>query len=265
MTADAFPKGPVSGKKRRLAAFLLGIAVVAGWAVIGMKPFTNAAGPASTETDLEPEAIEQFVQLMIEAPSEAAIAEPVITEPKPPEPLAENHSAAETPAAKNKIEATPKSDSSPDIVGRFDVPVMSYVHAVQKRAGGKLLVWDAAGRQAVGEVVNGRFNRGVSLENFSNRARDLTDDLPNHYRRKVIAQLGSRFGIWRFVLVVPVKAEAEFRNAVAGALSFAGLEWSEVDLLKVRYGLSEDRVIAHIDSAQVKGRRVGVDQAAVLW
>jgi hypothetical protein len=156
---------------------------------------------------------------------------------------------------------------APAIEGRFAMPVLNYVDAVRERAGGKLLIWDRAGRRAVGEVIEGQFRPEVQFAGFSSRARNLSRDLPSAYREAVLRQVRAtgEFGIFSFVLVVPKKAERQFKASISKALANRNLTWEETDLLRLRYTLADNRVAARVETALSGGVRVDINESVIIW
>lgn len=271
------------GTLRHLLLLTMLIVVVVAWRVgpqdlhVSEQPPETARHEADLE-ELETEAL-QLVEVMIEIEEPPPAETPEVKEtieqevmtakaappPAPPEAPAENPNVTEQ-VAQSPGEGD-DNGRSPAIEGRFDMPVLAYVDAVQKRANGKLLVWDLSSDRAAGEVVNGVFRQSGSLRNYSSRARDLTTDLPGNFRHEVLEQVRQQlgFGIWRFVLLIPQGAEQRFENALAGALGRAGLKWSEVDLLRLRYRQDQGEVVALVEFAGINGKNVPINQPARLW
>jgi hypothetical protein len=262
-----------------LLIILLGLATVwfARWpataapAIETAHPARDAQAP-ETFRPLDKDLVKMMLEIESSPDTGEAAQKAVSDIPTNPESQAEESEAAGPPAsAPSATEAEMSTESNtahaPAIEGRFEMPVLDYVEAIRQRAGGKLLVWDRASNRAMGEVINGQFDPQLELDGFSNRARDLTRDLPPGFREPILEQIraSGAFGIFSFVLVIPEKAEQQFKTSVSKALAHRGLAWEDTDLLRLRYAQAGDQLVVRVETALSKGVSVDVHQSVIIW
>jgi len=212
-----------------------------------MRPDKNESSQPEAVRPTLPEKMPQLHRVVV-------LPDPVATKP-----LAAQHQ----PSGHAHTDVT--SAHTPAIEASFAMPVLKYVKILQQRAHAKLVLYDPVKRRIVGNMRGGAVHPGgIDTKGLSARARNITGDLPADFRKEAMQKSGVTHDI-RFLLMLPADAEKQFERQLKHTVEGAGVAWSTVDRLSIRYGASGGGIAATVRQAETDNSTVQIGKTILIW
>lgn len=151
----------------------------------------------------------------------------------------------------------------PSLVGKIDMPFQEYRKFIAAK-GGIIAVWHPEGQLL--RVGKEPFKLIDSIDAFSARARDITDEVPSLLRHEWIKGARQRFSKahMRVVTLLPEPLNQALIGYLSQAVERVNFRFEQVDQIRYRYQKVGHNFVLSVDEALVNGQSVPINKRFAL-
>lgn len=251
---------PVTVRYERMVGLALLCLIVGIWLLLPLaksEPTTAPILPEVAAVPNEPHLVEP--PKSVEAPPEASMPEAPAIKPEPPLEVTDADAVAAGMVALAE-------DRTPSLEGRIRLPYEHYLDHVQSM-GGVLAVFEQQTNRLIGRMQNDQLVSLGDISGFSPRARDVSGHLPAATRKVFLEKIrqSEGAGAYRFLVLMPVRAENRFIGLLAEALGSRGLAFGEMERLVFEYRSYGENIVIVMLEAGVGAKTHNLNRLPIIW